>query len=477
MIPLPSKRVTIMKPHSPKRPGRRSKNVRTQAAPSREAALDVLEAVETGGFAEPELDRELQGRCLSPEDRALATELTYGVVRWKKRLDAIIDQCLARPNKKLRPTLRGILRLALYQVILLDRVPCHAAVHQAVVQARGRLGNNAAGFVNAVLRQALRNPDTVDPIVSDDPNSLATHYSYPVWLVKRWINEFGLDVTRHILAHGNFRAPMIVRANPLKTSRNDLIDLLSSERVTAIATMPDPDALWIRSARTSPMDLPGFGEGLFAVQDRASQMVAPLLRPSPGERILDACSAPGGKAAHLAALTRNNATITALDDNRHRLEEETRNLERLGVTCAELIKGDAGDSSFCRELGLFDKILLDAPCSNLGVIRHNPEVKYRSTPGGLKKLAQHQLEMLMTVSVSLRSHGTIVYSVCTVTREETTDVITRFLKQKPEFSVDHIVPEEVPLPDVIRPSGFMTTFPSSDEVPMDGFFAARLRKS
>lgn len=466
-----------MKPHSPKSPGKRSQNTRTPAASSREVALDVLEAVESGIFAEPELDRRLRDCDLSPEDRALATELTYGVLRWQKRLDAVINQCLAKPNKKLQPTHRGILRLALYQLILLDRIPSHAAVHQAVIQARSRLGNNAAGFVNAVLRTALRNPDRLDPIVSDDPKSLANYYSYPFWLVQRWINDFGAEATRQILAHGNSRAPMIARTNRLKTTRSDLIDLLSREQVSVVATIPDPDALWIQSARKSPIELPGFVQGFFAVQDRASQMVVPLLTPRPGERILDACSAPGGKTAHLAALTINKAQIIALDNNRRRLGEEARNLERLGVTCAELIKGDATDSSLCRKLGLFDKILLDAPCSNLGVVRHNPEVKYRSTQSGVKKLAQRQLEMLMTVSGSLDSHGTIVYSVCTVTREETVDVISRFLEQKPEFSVDRILPEEVALPSVLRSSGFMTTFPPSDNVPMDGFFAARLRKS
>ncbi len=437
----------------------------------------MLESVNQGKFAEFELSAKLQARALSPEDRGLATELTYGVLRWRTRLDRVTNQCLAKPEKKLHPTTREILRAALYQLIMLDRIPRHAAVHQAVIQARNRVNDTAAAFVNAVLRKALRNLETMDFGPSDEPDSLAVYYSYPTWLVKRWLKKYGVETTRRILMLGNSRSQLVVRANSLKTTRNSLLDLFSGENISAVPTVPEPDAVWIQSTKTAVTELPGFDRGLFTVQDRASQMIAPLLKPVAGERILDACAAPGGKTAHLAALTGNRAYITGMDESRHRLDDTGRNLERLGVTCAKLIQGDATDALAIHNLGKFHKVLLDAPCSNLGVLRHNPEVKYRSTPQQLRALARKQLRILKTVSSALEVRGTIVYSVCTTTEEETTGIVTRFLNECPEFSIDPISPEEVPVPGVVQSPGFMMTFPSSEDLPLDGFFAARLKRS
>ncbi|MFH1115772.1 MAG: 16S rRNA (cytosine(967)-C(5))-methyltransferase RsmB [Pseudomonadota bacterium] len=457
-------------------PEKRTKKPEISASPAREAALDVLGSVGSGKFAETGLSESLQARSLSPEDRGLATELTYGVLRWRSRLDAIIDQCLTKPGRKLDPTAREILRIALYQLIMLDRIPRRAAVHQAVIQARNRLNDRAAGFVNALLRTALRNLGTLDRDPSDDCSSLAAYYSYPAWLVKSRLEKYGVETTRSILMVGNSRSQLILRTNSLKTTPNRLLDLLSGEGFPVVPTVPEPDALWVQSTGCAVADLPGFDRGLFAVQDRASQMIAPLLKPQPGERILDACAAPGGKTAHLAALTMNGVRITAMDRSAQRLEDTRRNLDRLGVACAELIRGDAADESSMRNLGKFHKILLDAPCSNLGVLRHNPEVKYRSTPQHLGKLGDIQLGMLKTVSSALPARGSIVYSVCTTTEEETTEVVKRFLEECPEFSIDPILPEEVQVAGIVS-SGFMTTLPSPEDLPLDGFFAARLKKS
>ncbi|MDQ7783595.1 MAG: 16S rRNA (cytosine(967)-C(5))-methyltransferase RsmB [Desulfomonilaceae bacterium] len=469
----------LMKPgtnNSSKSSKRRSKNRPIPATPARDAAVDVLESVQRGKFVEAALSEQLQTRALTPEDRGLATELTYGVVRRLTRLDGIINKCLNKPRKKLHPTVRAILRTALYQLVILDRVPQRAAVHQAVLQARTRVGDAAAGFVNAVLRNALRNLETIDPDPSDAPASLAAYYSYPVWIVERWLKQYGVETTRRVLMFGNSPSQLIVRANPLKTTRDELLEIFSGSGISAIPTVPEPDALWIPSTRCPVHELPGFNLGLFAVQDRASQLVAPLLKPRAGEKILDACAAPGGKTAHLAALTGNRADITATDENLQRLDETGRNLDRLGTAGVRLIHGDMTDTSAIRGLGKFRKILLDAPCSNLGVLRHNPEVKYRSTIQRVRESAERQLNLLKTLSSALDATGIMVYSVCTTTDEETTEVVTRFLQEHPEFSVDPILPEEVRIPGVIRPPGLLMTFPPPDDVPLDGFFAARLRK-
>ena len=450
---------------------------RNVASPSRELALDVLAEVRAGRFAEHALSERLEATRIGSKDRALATELTYGVLRWRMRMDAIIDRCLRKSRSKLRPHVRDILRIALYQLIMLDRIPEHAAVNQAVMQARRRCDERAAGFVNALLRNVIRTRESVDPRPSNDAESLSCYYSHPVWLVKRWLDELGLQATLAILAHNNSRSTLTVRVNSLKTTREDFMALLASHEIAAQPAHTQPNAVVISPGAGAVHELPGFHEGLFVVQECASQMIAPLLRVQPGVRVLDACAAPGGKTAHLAALGGNRILITAIDSDASRVEETRRNLERLGVTCADVVQGDSTDASFVEGLGPFDAVLLDPPCSNLGVLRHNPEVKYRIGPDDPSTFARVQSNMVRATAGALKPGGTLVYSVCTVTYEETVQVVTDFLKEFPQFSAARIQPGEVGSPRLLDPTGFLTTFPPRAEEPLDGFFAARTAKT
>jgi 16S rRNA (cytosine967-C5)-methyltransferase len=252
----------------------------------------VLDAVRSGRYAEEALSEKLDAQCLSREDRALATELAYGVLRWRLRLDSMIARCLDSPKRKLHPRVREILRMAVYQLTLLDRIPDHAAVNEAVNQARSWFGERTAGFVNAVLRTTVRNLDALTTVPDENPQSLAVYYSHPVWLVKQWLDRFGPEGTRGILVHNNSRATLVIRVNRLKTDCDGLVRLLESRGISVTRTIPQPDALLIGSAGAPVRELPGFDEGLFAVQDAASQMVASLLGALPGDRILDACAAP-----------------------------------------------------------------------------------------------------------------------------------------------------------------------------------------
>lgn len=446
------------------------------ASPAREAALAALNAIREGSFAEQALSRALDFRHVSPEDRALATEITYGAVRWRHRLDAIIDRCLTDPRKKLRPQLREILRLAVFQLALLDRVPPRAAVNEAVIQARARFDQRTASLVNAVLRNALRNWDRADPSPDDDAQSLATYYSHPLWLVERWLEERGPEVTRTILTHNNSRAVLVIRLNRIKATREELVSQLESARLDVKQWVPEPDALLI-GARRPTHEIPGFLEGLFAVQDSASQMVAPLLGTQPGERVLDACAAPGGKTTHLAALTGNQAEITAMDSDSPRLEDARQNLARLGVTGVRFVVGDAANSDLLKGLGVFDRILLDPPCSNLGVLRHNPEVKYRIAPEDPLRYSEAHLRMLNAVATVLKPGGTLLFSVCTVTAAETVEVARRFEALHPELWVEPILPSEVPSSRFVDPRGYFTTFPPTGPESVDGFFAVRFIKA
>jgi 16S rRNA (cytosine967-C5)-methyltransferase len=446
------------------------------ASPAREAALNILEHVRLGQYAEHALSDRLRRTSLKQEDRALATELVYGVVRWRDRLDAVMNRCLDRPRDRLPHQVRQILRLAIYQIAFLSRVPDHAAVDQAVIQADSKFGKRTGALVNAVLRSVIRRLDAIDPPPANDPASLAVYYSHPLWLVERWVKEFGDEATRRVLAHNNSRAQVVLRFNRLKSTLEQLSELSNRHGVDARAVNGMPDALILSSGSGDVGALPGYEQGLFAVQDLASQMVAPLLAVVPGDRILDACAAPGGKTAHLAALTQNKAQIVAVDSSARRLQETRLNMLRLGVTCAETVSGDSTSKEFILRLGQFDRVLLDAPCSNLGVLRHNPEVKYRTSPAHLIQLATRQLQLLISTSAVLKQGGALLYAVCTITQEETTEIIDRFLTDHPGFIEDPIEQREVPGAGILDSRGFLRTFPPRDGEPLDGFFAARIRR-
>jgi len=466
-----------LKPNSERPSATRGRHAAARASVAREVALHVLLDVSSGRFAEHVLSAHLDRASPLPEDRALATELVYGVLRWKKRLDAVLRRCLDRPSKKLDTGLREILRIALYQILVLDRVPDHAVVDQAVIQTRRHCGSHTAPFVNGVLRNALRKREAVDPAPGKDAGSLADYYSHPLWLVTRWLKQFGSDATRKILIHNNSRAPVDIRVNRIRATPQRVEQLLAEQSAATRGIPLMPNSLQVGALRGPVRSLPGYPEGFFTVQARASQMIAPLLAAEPGERILDACAAPGGKTAQLAEETGNSGLIVAVDVDPIRLEDTRQNLQRLGVHSVELRCGDVSDTEFVSGLGLFDRILLDAPCSNVGVLRHNPEVKYRLEPHDPTEFAERQLRMLEATAAGLKHGGTLVYSVCTTTTEETSGVLSRFLNNSDGYTLIPVDPTDVPSSKFVDPRGFFSTFPPTDDDPLDGFFAARIQRA
>jgi 16S rRNA (cytosine967-C5)-methyltransferase len=451
------------------------RRIPAHASLAREVALQVLLEVGSGRFAEHVLSVHLDRASPLPEDRALATELVYGVLRWKKRLDEVLRRCLDRPGKKLDTGLREILRIALYQILVLDRVPDHAVVDQAVIQTHRHCGSYAAPFVNGVLRNALRKREAVDPLPGKDSGSLADYYSHPLWLVTRWLNKFGPDATRKILIHNNSRAPVDIRVNRIRATPEGVEQLLAENGAATRAIPLMPNCLQVAALRGPVRSLPGYPEGFFTIQARASQMIAPLLAAKPGERILDACAAPGGKTAQLAEQMEDSGLIVAVDVDPIRLEDTRQNLQRLGVRSVELRCGDVSDPEFVSSLGLFDRILLDAPCSNVGVLRHNPEVKYRLGPHDPTEFAERQFRMLEATAAGLKHGGTLVYSVCTTTTEETDGVLSRFLNNSDGYTLVPVDPTDVPSSKFVDPRGVFSTFPPTDDDPLDGFFAARIQ--
>jgi 16S rRNA (cytosine967-C5)-methyltransferase len=433
--------------------------------------------VNAGAFAEPTLDAVLSSGNHSRQDKALATELAYGCLRWRFRLEAVIARCSRSPSNRIHPETALILQIALYQLLFLDRIPESAAVDQAVTHAFVLRGAKTAGFVNAVLRRAVRERASADPPPDGSARSLAQYYSQPLRLVEEWTERFGPERTERLLREHNAKPPLTVRINTLKVSPPHLFERWAGEGLDYEPLDCSGTAAEIRAPSGAVRDLPGFAEGHFTVQDCASQFIAPLLKPRIGERILDACAAPGGKAAHLCALTGSGADLTVNEEDELRMSLLKENLERLGVTNARRAQGSVLDPSHVRALGQFDAILLDAPCSNLGVLRRNPEARYRLREGDLAKFGLRQSEMLNSLGRAVKPGGRLLYSVCSVSREETERVVERFLAHNTDFRHDPIVPDEVPIRGAATSDGFLMTLGLSagarGDVLMDGFFAAR----
>ncbi len=449
------------------------KNKQSEESISRKLALSALLTVEKGQYAEQSLNEILHGRVLSREDRNLVTELVYGVTRNRSHLDHIISQFLKNPGKKISHILRNILRMGVYQIIYLDRIPVRAIVNEATLQAKRLLTMSTSGFVNGLLRNVSANSESIRMAPKNSSAELSKYYSHPEWLVKRWFDQYGPDQTVKILEFNNSRPSLVFHANTHKISFGEFLERLKQCGLRIGAIYPEFSSLEITSLGQPVSTVAGFEEGLFLVQDLASQLVPSLLKPLRGHRILDACAAPGNKAFHLAPTPDLEVELVLCDINPNRLAESRQNLQRLGVGPYQAHCMDCSDSNLVRQLGEFDRILVDAPCSSLGVLRHNPEVKYTVTPNKLREHSAKQLSLLKSVSKTLKPNGLLVYSVCSVSTEETLGVVQQFLKDEPSLVIDPISPNECTPFASIDGNGFLFTFPPDLNQPMDGFFAAR----
>jgi 16S rRNA (cytosine967-C5)-methyltransferase len=468
-----------------------------QAASSgRRAALKALLAIDKAGMLEDNLFDQVSARgSLDLRDRALMVELVRGVLRYRATLDWRLGQLSDRRIAKLPTLVQTILRLGAYQLLYLDRVPDSAAVNesvQMVKQQSRRLGRDWSGFVNAVLRALLRSPEPAWPDAATDPiEALAVRYSCPTWLVERWCGLRGVE-RAEVLCRASLEVPpLTLRVNTLRTSRAALLADLAAAQVEAGPTLISEAGIQLaRSGNVA--DLPGYADGRFYVEDEAGQLIPSLLDVQPGQRVLDACAAPGGKATHLAALMGNRGEIVAIDRVASRVDLVMANCRRLGVTIVKPVVGDVrallapeGTSGEGRLPGAashpalsrpFDRILLDAPCSGLGVLRRHPEGKWYKTP---ESIAQHrlvQLELLAATSRLLRPGGVLVYSTCSVEPEETESIIDEFCQSHRNFQRESIAPWLPPagLP-FVTPRGDLSTMANMNN--MDAFFAARMRRS
>jgi 16S rRNA (cytosine967-C5)-methyltransferase len=414
---------------------------------------------------------------LDARDRALATELVYGVLRWQGRLDWIVDRELRMRPERVALPVRVVLRLATYQLLFLDRVPAAAAVHEAVELTKASQPQHLVGFVNGVLRTIARGREALKTAVPEGSPAerLSMAYAYPVWIVQRWLNELGEEETEALCDASNRVAPTTVRVNTLVTTPEALAATLSDQGFSVMRGKLAPEALHLTAIRTDLATLTPYVSGEFQVQDEASQLIAHLVDPRPGERVLDACAGQGAKSTHLAQLMGNQGSVTAVDKLGWKLNRLAENARRLRISCIQEAEVNLLSPDIFRWQNLFDRILLDAPCTGLGVLRRNPDIKWRVSLKDPRRLHLLQTRMLSQVASLLRAGGVLVYSTCTLTAEENERTVMTFLSNHPEFSVESArsyLPSQCG--DLVDSAGMLRTWPHRHGV--DGFFAVRLQR-
>jgi 16S rRNA (cytosine967-C5)-methyltransferase len=446
-------------------------------APAREAAYDALRAVSTGSADLSHALARARTRLPDERDRALTGEIVAGTLRWRGAFDHIIAELSRRPVTRLDPEVLDILRSAIFQLLHLDRVPAAAVVSDAVNMTR-KAGKKSAGpLVNALLRRVSRERDHLPlpgrPATADDRAAaldyLALTLSHPRWLAARWLDRYGFAATEAWLQFNNRPAPLTIRTNRLRTSSASLVESLVTHGVEVEPGRFAPDAWVVRKG--NPLLTPLADTGRFVVQDEASQLIASLVSAQSGERVLDACASPGGKTTAIAAAMDDRGLIVATDVRGRRVDLLARTVRLSGARSVRIVQADAAALPLTAS---FDWVLLDVPCSGLGTIRRDPDVRWRRSEADLPRLADAQRQMLREAARVLRRGGRLVYSTCSSEPEENEDVVAAFVAESGFRSVP---PRDLPAPiqSLINPAGHLRTYPYRDG--LEAFFGAILAKA
>jgi 16S rRNA (cytosine967-C5)-methyltransferase len=450
-------------------------NATTHQHPVRKLALRVLCRVETSGaFADQLITALAATHGLSPQARAFLRELVYGVLRWRNRLDWLLDHGSDRPLETLTSAVRNLLRLGTYQLYFMDHIPPYAAVSETVRLAKQVTHAGVGAYVNAVLRALDRQRDAVClPDAQDDLVAYLTiTQSHPGWLVERWLARYGPQQTMAMCHADNLRPPLVVRANPLRTTRERLLDSLAADGCEARPCRYAPEAVVIVSHATLD-GLESYRQGWFTVQDEAAILCGSLLSPHPREWVLDACAAPGGKATHAAESMADLGMVLCLDSSHQRLRLVEVNARRLGLRGVRCLVGNAETVEFRRP---FDRILLDAPCSGLGVLRRHPDAKWRKGPELISTMARQQTALLEHLCPLVKPDGVLLYVTCSTEAEENQHIVQAFIDRHPDYALDAVVKD---LPDAARmfarEGRWLQSWPGPEG--LDGFFAARIRRT
>lgn len=468
-----------MRPNRGRPRGRRAGERRRGSAPTRTRllALRVLERVtRAGAYADLLLNASLGRSALNAPDRAFATDLVYGTLRWRGRIDFALAHVLDRDLEKLEPLVATVLRLGAYQLLFSERIPATAAVDESVRCVRAAGAERATGLVNAVLRRLAAEGEAISPpTLEEDPVQHLIHaLSLSPWIAKRFVELYGPTEAASLARASNDIPPITVRVN---RRRVDVMDLLTDLRTRF------PEAARCRFARDgiilgrrgNPALDPAFLAGRFTVQDEASQLVVALLDPQSGERVLDACAAPGGKATAIAERVGSGGHVLAVDRHAGRLDLVRRSVRRLGLETVRCAEADATHPlSEVTARTTFDRVLVDAPCSGLGTLRRNPDARWRVESTDPARLAAIQLAILKNAATVLRPGGVLVYSTCTLLPEENQEVVQAFLRDSGSFAPTSRDQLPLEIRSLVGDDGFLQCAPHLHDT--DGFFAARLER-
>ncbi len=440
---------------------------------AREIALKALHRAEMGDVPpRAALDAFFRRYACGDRDRAFATEMVYGTIRWRRRLDWMLGQLMRGNPESLTPWIRHIIRMGLYQLMMLDRVPDAAATHESVQLARRYGHEGTVRLVNAILRTAVRKRDLLErPASGEDPvTALGVTHSYPPWLTKRWIERYGVEAAAALMEAGNRTPPLSIRVNTSRSTPRDLAETLKLQEIPVEPGLWLDDFLSIRHAGNLRR-LPAHEAGLFQVQDESAGLAVRLLGPKPGETVVDLCCAPGGKTTYIAQIVGAGGRVIACDTSLHRLRRVEENRRRMGLGQVRLVGMDG------RSPGVdfaADRVLVDVPCSGLGTIARRPDLRWRRKAEDLDRLRVEQQALLESGAGLVKRGGVLVYSTCTIEPEENEEVVAAFCGRHPGFRLEE--PGDWPgdLAGVLDGAGRVATLPSTHGV--DGSFAARFRR-
>ncbi len=434
----------------------------------RQLVIKLLDRLEcSNAYADLLLNKVLTKLGLSEVDKSLIQEIFLGVIRWRNRLDWIIKNIYRGSIEKAPRFIRYILQIGLYQLLFMDKIPAYAAIDETVKLAKQKGGPYWARKVNAILRSFQRNANQISfPDLSTNPvKHISVYYSHPEWLVARWINRFGITETISLCEENNSNPVLSLRANSLKISAQELQNHLSHFNLLSTRST-NVDYFILTKSLPDLNQFQPFQQGLFSIQDVSAGLACLLLNPEPGDKIVDLCAAPGGKTTFLAELTNDQASILAIDLNKSRLKLIWQNLNRLGLQSVQLVQGD-GTQLVCKEV---DKVIVDAPCSGLGVLSKRVDLRWKRTPEQIDELTDLQSRLLNNAANMVKPEGVIVYCTCTIEPAENEYIVEKFLHENKNFHLDpasNYVPEQV-----TNSYGYVYTFPHRHK--MDGSFSARL---
>lgn len=429
---------------------------------ARKIALDILVDVESSkSYSNIKINKALKDHELVGQDKNFVLKLVYGVLENKILLDYYIRKMSSIRLKKIDHRILNVLRLSVFQIMFLDKIPESAAVNEAVNMTK-KINVKTTGFVNGILRSFIREKDSIKLPDRNKEKTLyySVKYSYPEWIIERWLKEYDEDFLEKLLIANNEVPALTLRVNTIKTDRDSLIKNLEDAGVKVSASKLVDEGIVVEDISSSRIDeLDAFKKGLFFIQDEGSMIVAKRLDVSPGMKVIDVCSAPGGKTTHIAQLMNNTGEIVAFDIHAHKMNKINENATRLGVT---IIDAKQQDAAIINEalINSADRVLVDAPCTGFGIIRRKPEIKFNRLEEDIDTLATLQYSILNTSSQYVKVDGILLYSTCSIDKAEDEDIIHKFLEEHPEF--------------ILVENGMEKLFPHIDGT--DGFFIAKMKK-